>query len=93
MGVKVSVPAPLRQYCDKKKEIELEGSTVKDVLASMQSNYSLLYEKVCEEDGSVRQYVNLFINGKDIRKQNNLDTELSANDSLTIIPAVAGGMN
>ncbi len=91
MGIKVGVPAPLRQYCDKQREIELEGQKVKDILASMSSNYSLLYDKICDENGSVRQYVNLYINGVDIKKKDNLETQVSANDAISIIPAVAGG--
>ena len=91
MAVKVSVPAPLRQYCDKQKVIELEGTNVKDVLSAMDSSYNLLYSKICDENGEVRQYVNLYINGVDIKKKEKLETVLNPGDSLTIIPAVAGG--
>ncbi len=92
MSKKVGVPAPLRQYCGSKKEIELEGSKVKDILSSMSERYSTLHSKVCEDNGSVRKFVNLYVNGVDIKKLNNLDTELKESDKLTIIPAVAGGL-
>ena len=93
MPIKVSIPAPLRQYCDKKKQLELDGDSVKSVLSSMSSEYSLLYSKICEEDGSVRSYVNLYINGVDIKKMDGMDTALKETDAITIIPAVAGGNN
>lgn len=92
MGIKVAVPAPLRQYCDKQKVVELEGERVKDVLTAMSSKYSLLHSKICEENGNVRNYVNLYINGVDIKKKEGIDTLLTENESLTIIPAVAGGL-
>ncbi|MDH4128985.1 MAG: MoaD family protein [Spirochaetota bacterium] len=91
MGVKVSIPAPLRQYCNKQKLIELDGSNIKDVLKSMLDNYSMLYSKICEENGDLRHYVNLYVNGVDIKKMENLETNVKDNDSVTIIPAVAGG--
>ncbi len=91
MSIKVSVPAPLRQYCDKQKEIELEGSNVKEVLDSMSNKYNLLYSKVCDENGNVRHYVNLYINGVDIKKKESLQSSVNQGDSITIIPAVAGG--
>jgi len=93
MGVKVSVAAPLRQYCDKQKEVELDGDSVKTVLSAMSSKYPSLYSKICEEDGSLRKYVNLFVNGTDIKKQSNLDTPLKDSDKVTMIPAVAGGQS
>ena len=93
MGVKVSIPAPLRQYCNKQKVIDLDGSNIKTLLKSMSANFAMLYSKICEDNGDVRHYVNLYVNGVDIKKMDNLETTVKENDSVTIIPAVAGGKN
>jgi len=92
MAIKVGVAAPLRQYCNRQRELQLDGATVKEVLSAMSSQYPLLYEKLCEEDGTLRKYVNLFVNGADIKRKEGLDTALADGNSLNIIPAVAGGL-
>lgn len=91
MAVKVIIPAPLRQYSNKQKEIGLNGEKIQDLLNSMKQEYEILYSRICDEGGNLRQYVNLYLNGVDIKKLNHIQTPLQENDTLTIIPAVAGG--
>ena len=91
MAVKVRIPTPLRKLTEGKDEVTAEGATVKDVIEDLERRYPGLKERICEADGSVRKFVNLYVNDEDIRFKNNLDTELKEGDELSIIPAIAGG--
>ncbi|HHD10920.1 MAG TPA: MoaD/ThiS family protein [Deltaproteobacteria bacterium] len=91
MAVKVRIPTPLRKLTEGKDEVTAEGSTVKEVIEDLEKRYPGIKERICEEDGSIRKFVNLYVNDEDIRFKNNLDTELKDGDELSIIPAIAGG--
>ena len=89
MGITVRIPSPLRQYTEQKSEITLDGKTVGEVLESF---------KVRFPDASARffsartaRYMNLYLNDKDIRSLQNLDTAVKETDTLSIIFAIAGG--
>ena len=58
----------------------------------MERQYPGLKERICEGDGKLRRFVNIYVNDEDIRFKNNIDTELKAGDELSIIPAIAGGV-
>ena len=69
----------------------LAGSSVRSVLTELAHSYPKLYQSVCDETGCVRRHVNLFVNSNHLRDRDGLDTELSAGDVVTILPAVSGG--
>ena len=92
MPVKVRIPTPLRKITDNKDEVEAEGSTVSAVLEDLEKNYPGLRERICEEDGSLKRFVNLYLNDEDIRFKEDLATEVKESDELSIIPAIAGGI-
>ncbi len=92
MAVKVRIPTPLRKLTEGKDEVTAEGSTVREVIEDLERRYPGIKERICEEDGSIRKFVNLYVNDEDIRFKHNLDTELKDGDELSIIPAIAGGM-
>jgi len=89
MSITVRIPSPLRQYTDQKAEIKLEGCTVREVL----ENFKTVYPDTGERFFSAKaaRYINLYLNDKDIRTLNNLDTPVSEKDTLSIIFAIAGG--
>ncbi len=89
MSITVRIPSPLRQYTDQKAEVKLEGNTVREVL----ENFKALYPDTGERFFSAKaaRYINLYLNDKDIRTLNNLDTPVSEKDTLSIIFAIAGG--
>jgi len=72
-------------------EVTAEGATVSEVIADLDKNYPGIKERICEADGNLRRFVNLYLNDEDIRFKDNLNTELKDNDELSIIPAIAGG--
>lgn len=92
MAVKVRIPTPLRKITNNSDEVTAEGKNVQEVLDDLEKNYPGLKERICEADGKLRRFVNLYLNDEDIRFLNNLETELKDNDELSIIPAIAGGM-
>ena len=90
MAIQVQIPTPLRQHAGGNDVVEAQGATVRDVLADLERQYATLTERLME-DGKVRRFVNVYVNDEDIRYLKNLDTPLKDGDTLSIIPAVAGG--
>lgn len=93
MAIKVRIPTPLRKLTNGKDEVSAEGKNVKEIIDSLEKNYPGLKERICEGDGKLRRFVNVYVNDEDIRFKNNMDTELKAGDEISIIPAIAGGVN
>ncbi|MEM0440891.1 MAG: MoaD family protein [Candidatus Caldarchaeum sp.] len=91
MPVKVYLPTPLRQYAEGRDVVELEGSTVGEVLNKLVSRYADLQKHLFSETGSIRSFVNVFINNEDIRFLEGMQTKLKDGDVVYIIPSIAGG--
>jgi molybdopterin synthase sulfur carrier subunit len=91
MALKVRIPTPLRKITNGKDEVTAEGKTVKEVIEDLEKNYPGLRERICEEDGSLRRFVNVYLNDEDIRFKDNVQTEVKDTDEISIIPAIAGG--
>jgi molybdopterin synthase sulfur carrier subunit len=90
MAIKVQIPAPLRQHTNGLAVVEVSAATVEQALAAMASAHPALAERVLE-NGQIRRFVNVFVNDEDIRYLDGADTALSDGDTVSIIPAVAGG--
>jgi sulfur-carrier protein len=91
MSVRVRVPTPLRKYTQGADEVNAQGSNVKSLVEDLEKNYPGIKERICDETGKVRRFVNVYVNGDDIRFLQNLDTALKEGDSISIVPAIAGG--
>jgi molybdopterin synthase sulfur carrier subunit len=92
MAVKVRIPTPLRKITNGSDEVIAEGANISEVIEDLEKNYPGIKERICEENGELRRFVNLYLNDEDIRFKENLETKLSDNDELSIIPAIAGGI-
>ncbi|RDV39693.1 MoaD/ThiS family protein [Bradymonadaceae bacterium TMQ3] len=92
MSVNVRIPTPLRKFTEGQDIVSVEGSTVGEALANLAEAHPELKAKIFGNDGSVRRFVNIFANEEDIRFQDKLETSLSDGDSLSIVPAIAGGL-
>src|SRR5256714_13293340 len=88
---KILIPTPLRQYVDKKDSVELEGSTVREVLDSLTTQYGDLKAHLYNDQGKLRSFVNVYVNDEDIRYLQKEETPVTARDTVSIIPSVAGG--
>jgi molybdopterin synthase sulfur carrier subunit len=89
--VQVKVPTPLRKYTQSAAAVEAQGDTVAALVDDLDRRYPGLKERICDADGQVRRFVNIFVNGEDIRFLQHLATPLKAGDELSIVPAIAGG--
>jgi sulfur-carrier protein len=88
----VRVPTPLRKYTAGAEAVEADGATVAAVIADLDKRYPGIKDRICDDAGQVRRFVNVFVNGEDIRFLQHLDTPVKAADELSIVPAIAGGI-
>ena len=91
MSVTVHVPTPLRKLTNNQAEVEAEAGSVGELIDNLESSYAGLKEKLMDEGGEVRRYVNIYVNDEDIRFLDGTTTPLSAGDKVTVVPAIAGG--
>jgi molybdopterin synthase sulfur carrier subunit len=87
----VRIPTPLRKLTNGKEEVTASGGTVAELIGSLESQYPGIKERICDESGKVRRFVNIFANDEDIRFLKNLDTPIKDSDEVSIVPAIAGG--
>ncbi len=91
MGVTVKIPTQLRAAAGGTAETEVEGATVKEVLDGLFDAFEELRDRISEDGGSLRRFVNVYVGGEDIRFLDGLDTPVHDGSEVTILPAVAGG--
>ncbi|MFN7141597.1 MAG: MoaD/ThiS family protein [Limisphaerales bacterium] len=91
MGVKICTQEPLRKLLDNEPEVLVTGQTVSEALRSLRSRYPRFVERMMDDRGSVRPFVNIYVNEEDIRFLQNQQTTLRDGDEIRIIPSIAGG--
>jgi MoaD family protein len=91
MPVKVQIPAPLRGLTAGAAEVEVDASNVQGVIDALESKYKGVKSRLCDEDGRLRSYVRVFVNGEDARGLGDAKAPLKPGDSVSIVPAIAGG--
>ncbi len=91
MEVHVRIPTPLRKLTGEQDIIKAKGSTVGEVLQWLTETYPSLQERLRDEQGTVRRFINIYVNNEDIRFIQNLETPVKEGDQISIIPAIAGG--
>jgi len=89
--ITVHVPGPLRHCCAGTSELALSATSVRAVLDELERRHPALHRSICDETGTVRRHINLFVNTNHMRDRNGLDTPLAPGDVVTILPAVSGG--
>jgi molybdopterin converting factor small subunit len=89
--ITVHVPMSLRNCCAGASELALPATSLRAVLEELERRHPALHRSVCDESGTVRLHVNLFVNTCHMRDRNGLDTPLASGDVVTILPAVSGG--
>jgi molybdopterin synthase sulfur carrier subunit len=91
MSVRVRIPTPLRSATDGVAELNLEAATVGSLIQDLETRYPAIRGRLRDDAGELRRFVNLYVNGEDVRFRDGLGTSLKAGDELSIVPAVAGG--
>ncbi len=88
--VKVIIPTPLRRFTGGEGRVTASGETVGELLDALEDQFSGISERVREDHGEIRRFINVFVNGVNVRDQNGAATALNAGDEVSIIPAMAG---
>ena len=92
MSVTVRIPAPLRKVTGEREVVTADdGGSLLEMINCLDQEYPGLKERICDESGEIRRFVNLYINGEDVRFLSGLQTPIKAGDEVSIVPAVAGG--
>jgi molybdopterin synthase sulfur carrier subunit len=91
MAVTVKIPTPLRNLTGDVAEYDAESASLTALVEELEGAYPGMRERLVDEGGELRRFVNLFVNGEDIRFMQGLETALKAGDEVSIVPAVAGG--
>ncbi|MDX3769251.1 MULTISPECIES: MoaD/ThiS family protein [unclassified Streptomyces] len=92
MAIEVRIPTILRTYTDGAKTVEGKGETLADLFTDLDSRHNGIRERIVD-GGELRRFVNVYLNDEDVRFLDGISTKLGDGDSVTILPAVAGGMN
>ena len=87
----VRIPTPLRPLTGGEEQVQATGDTVKDVIETLEKNHPGIRERLLDEKGSVRRFVNVYVGDEDIRFLDGLATPLKSTDEISIVPAIAGG--
>jgi len=91
MSVRVRIPTPLRRYTGGAEEVSIEGASIMAVIDEMEAKHPGIKERLCDEQGRVRRFVNIYVNGDDIRFLDGPGTPVKVGDEVSIVPAIAGG--
>ncbi len=89
--IKVRIPTPLRPMTGGKNEVEIAGNSVGEIIENLGSAHPGIKERICDEQGEVRRFINIYVNEEDIRFLTGKETPLKDGDEMSIIPAIAGG--
>ena len=91
MSVTVRIPTPLRKLTNGADEVTVEGATIGALIDNLEAAHAGLKERLCDDSGEVRRFVNIYLNDEDVRFLKGRDTELKDGDEVSIVPAIAGG--
>ncbi len=91
MPINVRIPPPLLPVTGGKSEVEATSSTIGSLLDELEANYPGMKERLCDEKGELRRFVNIYVNEEDIRFLDGKETKINEGDEVSIIPAIAGG--
>ncbi len=92
-NVLVLIPAPLRRYTGGEAKVSVGGATVAELIANLDTAYPGISDRILESDGQIRRFVNVFVNGNNVRKLEGADTPIKDGDEVGIVPAMAGGLH
>jgi len=92
MTIKVRIPTPLMKLTDNQSEVSAKGETISDIINNLESQFNGIKDRICEESGSPRRFINIYVNEEDIRFLEGEKTAVKDGDEISIIPAIAGGV-
>ena len=87
----VKIPTPLRRLTNEKDEVSVSSSSVEGMIVDLESQFPGIKDRLCDENGEIRNFINIYVNEEDIRFLKGPETEIKDEDTVSIIPAIAGG--
>ena len=87
----VRIPTPLRKVTNGEDKASVDAGTMVEVVKSLEVQFPGLKARICDDDGELRSFVNVYINGEDVRFLDGMNSSVSSGDEVSIVPAVAGG--
>ena len=90
MAIKVRIPTPLQKLTNNQGEVQCEAKNINELLADLEKKHPGIKERLCDAEGKLRRFVNVYVNEEDIRFLQNQDTVVKDGDDISIIPAIAG---
>ena len=91
MSATVRIPTPLRKVTNGEEKASVDAGTMVEVVESLEEQFPGLKARICDDDGELRSFVNVYVNGEDIRFLDGMGSAISSGDEISIVPAVAGG--
>jgi molybdopterin synthase sulfur carrier subunit len=91
MSVTVRIPTPLRKLTEGADEVAVDGGNVGELIDNLEAAHAGLKERLCDENGEIRRFVNIYVNDEDVRFLDGRGTALKDGDQVSIVPAIAGG--
>ncbi|MCJ7490554.1 MAG: MoaD/ThiS family protein [Dehalococcoidia bacterium] len=91
MSITIRIPAPLRSLTGNSQTVEGSGASVRDCIDDLEGRFAGLKARICDDSSELRRFINIYVNGEDIRFLSGLQTPVKDGDELSIVPAVAGG--
>ena len=92
MAATVRIPTPLRRLTQSLAEVEAEGTDIEGIIENLEASYPGMKERLCDEGGNIRRFVNIYLNDEDIRFLDGKATAVADGAEISIIPAIAGGL-
>ncbi len=91
MSVTVRIPTPLRRVTNGLDKVDVEGTTLAEAIDALEGKFPGIRERLMDESGELRHFVNIYVNGEDVRFLQGLNTGINPGDEVSVVPAVAGG--
>ena len=91
MSIVVRIPTPLRQVTNGQDKVQVDGTNLHGVINAMNEQYPGIRDRICDDQGELRNFVNVYVNGEDVRFLQGLETPTNTGDEISVVPAVAGG--
>ena len=87
---KIRIPTPLRRLTNEKDEVESNASSISELVVDLEEQFPGIKDRLCEDDGTIRKFINIYVNDEDIRFLDGVNTKINNEDVVSIIPAIAG---
>ena len=91
MSVTVRIPTPLRRMTNGLDKVDVQGANLRDVIRALDALYPGIGQRICDDAGELRNFVNVYVDGEDVRFQRGMDTPTPGGAEVSVVPAVAGG--